>query len=107
MANSIKQKQFFSRSDIGILMILLGAVFSGLRPLFGRWLINDDVNSVIIALYTFIASTVLFLPGGIRETQTALKQYRRVAVMSRKIGLPVSQSCKIHISHRKPPIAQP
>lgn len=86
MNNSSEQKQSVSTSDIGILMVLLGAVFSGLRPLFGRWLINDDVTAVIIALYTFIASTVIFLPGGFREIQN-VHQYRSVAVIAFSSGL--------------------
>lgn len=67
MENLLANKKRISPTDIGVLMILLGALFAGLRPLFGRWLFDDNLTAVVIALYTYIASTLLFLPGGLRE----------------------------------------
>ncbi len=86
MNNTVDQKRTVSETDIGILLLLLGALFSGLRPLFGRWLINDDVPAVIIAFYTYIVSAALFLPIGlwnIRKTG----RYRGTAVIAFSSGL--------------------
>jgi len=49
-------------------MVLLGVIFIGLRPLFGRWLADEGITAVISAFYANSASTLLFLPFGLRET---------------------------------------
>lgn len=80
MNKFLRHTQSLTSADVGVLMILLGAVCAGLRPLFGRWLINDDMTAVIIALYTFVASTILFLPGGLRDVQHVRQQRRTAAI---------------------------
>jgi drug/metabolite transporter (DMT)-like permease len=86
MDNDINHKRAVSDTDIGMLLLLLGALFSGLRPLFGRWLITDDVPAIIIALYTYIASAALFLPIGFRAIRQRGRS-RRTAILAFGTGL--------------------
>lgn len=63
-------------ADAGVLLVLLGAVCSGLRPLFARLLIDDGVTAAVTALYCYSGSLLLFLPLGIKELQGPRHQKR-------------------------------
>lgn len=86
MDKPAEQKLLISTTDLGIMLVLLAALFSGLRPLFGRWLLADGVTAVVTALYSFMASAMVFLPGGLRDLQTAPRS-RRVALLGVGCGL--------------------
>ena len=86
MNNTVDAKLRFSTADIGLVMVLLGAIFSGLRPLFGRWLMADGLTAVVIALTTFVASTLIFLPIGLQEIRWA-HQHRGTAFLALGSGL--------------------
>jgi len=75
-----EKRSIIPDTDIGMLLVLLGAVFAGLRPLFGRWLLNDNLTAVIIAFYTYTTSAALFLPVGFRATQGARRYRKTIAI---------------------------
>lgn len=75
-----------STADTGVFLVLIGAVFSGLRPLFARLLIDDGVTALVTALYCYFGSSVLFLPIGIKELQGTYDQ-KRAALLAVISGL--------------------
>ncbi len=58
-----------SPTNFGVLLVLLGATFAGLRPLFGRWLTDEGITTILITLYNSAASMAIFLPYSLREIQ--------------------------------------
>ncbi len=71
-----------SPRDIGVLLVLLGAIFSGLRPLFGKLLNEDGLTAIMISLYIYLGSVLLFLPLGLREFPKYNSDQRRAVVFS-------------------------
>lgn len=61
--------------DMGVLLVVIGAVCSGLRPLFARLLLDDGITVTSTAFYCYLGSCILFLPYGVRELkQTSEKE---------------------------------
>jgi drug/metabolite transporter (DMT)-like permease len=76
----------FTAADTGVYLVLIGAVFSGLRPLFARLLIDDGLTAVVTALYCYFGSALIFVPFGIKGMQPGW-DHKRAAVLAVASGL--------------------
>lgn len=81
-----KHPAMLSTADIGVFLVLSGAVFSGLRPLFARLLSDDGITAVITALYCYLGSAVLFFPIGMKRHHQS-DAHKRAALLAVISGL--------------------